>query len=156
MKTCLALRRIINNSTYRSICSLAEWDSRLTDIPTFSATLQILGQDCKTIPNVDNSLDIGEPNQQGKYTRTTHIRGPRKAGNAAPGLHVSGTASFTPNPAPSLQRQFHAHAAPLEEEEKRENPGFIAGNYNVEQFPPNLVHAPPMECNDRWIMMQRN
>lgn len=141
MKTCLALRRIIN-PTYRSICSIAERDIQYS-VPSFSAILQTLGLDRKTIPKVDDPLYLGRPYSQGSHPGIKHSRGFRKAVYAAPGLHVSETTSSTLSAGPLLQRQFNAHAAPLEEEERQENPGFIAGNYNVEQFPPELVHAPP-------------
>lgn len=81
--------------------------------------------------------------REAKESRAAHqaTRDVTSLATVALGVPVLRTAPLIATSGSVWQQSFSAHAVPLEKDEKQENPGFVAGHFNVEQFPPEMVSS---------------
>ena len=148
MTSCVKLLKAL-----RTACSLTSYTPAREQRHSFSlsACLHTLG--CNSISNDSLAYRTEYSRQEGNPAPVYLSRRCTSKVHAATGLHAIGAACLLGHPS---WRGYSAHAAVLAKENEQENPGFVAGKFDVQQFPPERVSSDlprprPKTCMIRCI-----
>ena len=126
-------------SAYSFIRSITPRDQQSPS--SLTASLQLL--DCSATWSQCAPSQLESQPSVANFRTNICARAPDIA-HAAIRLFDGGAARFTPHLGYQPWRGHSAHAAIQDKETKQENPGFVAGKFDVQQFPPERVglHLP--------------